>query len=98
MSTRRRNAIRVWCHEGNHSYDWHAAGVLASCTHIQRLNVLGGNKPPNLSSLPAWDDVPNFYLAIPYQASLKSVALVHAAITVLRCLKDAVTQLLQTSQ
>ncbi len=45
------------------------AGVLASCTYIQRLNVLGGNAPKGFFTLPASNGIPNFEAAFPYQVS-----------------------------
>jgi hypothetical protein len=43
------------------------AGSLARCTYIQRLNPLGGVAPRGLFTLPAWNGIPNFELAVPYQ-------------------------------
>lgn len=44
-----------------------AAGALASCTYIQRLNVLGGDAPKAFFTLPAWNSIPNAEAAFPYQ-------------------------------
>ncbi|KAK9909748.1 hypothetical protein WJX75_006866 [Coccomyxa subellipsoidea] len=44
-------------------------GVLSGCTYIQRLNPLGGVLPTGLYGLPAYSsNIPNFDVAIPYQA------------------------------
>ncbi|CAL5227783.1 g10805 [Coccomyxa viridis] len=43
-------------------------GALASCTYIQRLNVLGGDAPKAFFMLPAWNSIPNAEAAFPYQA------------------------------
>ena len=43
-------------------------GTLASVTHVQRVNVLGGVAPTGLFALPAYNGIPNFQLAVPYQA------------------------------
>ena len=45
------------------------AGVLAACTYIQRLNVIGGNAPKGFFTLPAWNGIPNAEAAFPYQVS-----------------------------
>jgi hypothetical protein len=44
------------------------AGTLSSVTHVQRVNTLGGVAPKGLFALPAYNGIPNFQLAVPYQA------------------------------
>ncbi|EIE24538.1 hypothetical protein COCSUDRAFT_46842 [Coccomyxa subellipsoidea C-169] len=44
-------------------------GVLKGATYIQRLNPLGGALPTGLFGLPAYaDKIPNYDVAVPYQA------------------------------
>jgi hypothetical protein len=46
-----------------------SAGVLASCTYVQRLNVLGGGAPESLIALPTWNGIPNYEATFPYQVN-----------------------------
>ena len=45
------------------------AGTLADVTFVQRTNTLGGVTPPQLFTLPAFGNIPNAQLAMPYQVS-----------------------------
>ena len=52
----------------SHDQIAHDAGTLAKVTFVQRLNTLGGQIAPGQFTLPAFNGIPNFQLAIPYQA------------------------------
>ncbi|KAK9835999.1 hypothetical protein WJX81_005101 [Elliptochloris bilobata] len=45
-----------------------ASGVFGSVAYIQRINTLGGRIPGNFYSIPAFQTIKNYALAIPFQA------------------------------
>ena len=47
-----------------------AAGVFGSVAYVQRINTLGGRIPGNFYSIPKFQSVSNYALAIPFQVRL----------------------------
>ena len=44
-----------------------SAGVFGTVAYIQRINTLGGRIPGNFYSIPAFQTIKNYALAIPFQ-------------------------------